>query len=180
MRTSPWSEDYPHCCTEELCPWCTTRWQSYCRSRWRRYEHLASSIWWLLNSLVRHALRLRTGTSKMFWTPWSIWDVPISWKMIVAVMWTRSMTEDYPHCCTEELCPWCTTRWQTYCRSRCRRYECLASSIWWILDSLVHHALRLRTGTSKTFWMPWSIWDVPRAEIGISDSCPGRDVWDLW
>ena len=25
------------------------------------------SVWWLLNSLVRHALRLRTGTSKMFW-----------------------------------------------------------------------------------------------------------------
>ena len=25
------------------------------------------------------------------------------------------------------------------------------SSVWWLLDSLVHHALRLRTGTSKTF-----------------------------
>ena len=26
------------------------------------------------------------------------------------------------------------------------------SSIWWLLNSLVHHALRLRTETSKTFW----------------------------
>ena len=25
------------------------------------------------------------------------------------------------------------------------------SSVWWLIDSLVHHALRLRTGTSKTF-----------------------------
>ena len=31
-----------------------------------------SSVWWLLDSLVHHALRLRTGTSKMFWTPQSI------------------------------------------------------------------------------------------------------------
>ena len=54
------------------------------------------------------------------------------------------------------------------------------SSVWWLLDSLVHHALRLRTGTSKTFWMPQSICDVPRAKISISDSCPCREVWDLY
>ena len=32
----------------------------------------------------------------------------------------------------------------------------------------------------KRVWTPRSIWDVPRAEIGISDSCPSRGVWDLW
>ena len=69
----------------------------------------------------------------------------------------------------------------TCCRSRCRCYERLASSIWRLLDSLVHHALRLRTGTSKNiFEMSRSIWDVPRVEISISDSCPCRKVWDLW
>ncbi len=50
------------------------------------------------------------------------------------------------------------------------------SSVWWLLDSLVHHALRLRTGTSKTFWTPRSIWDVPRDEISISVSCPCQEV----
>ena len=83
-------------------------------------------------------------------------------------------------CCTEVLCPWCTARWQTYCRCICKCYECLKSSVWWLLDSLVHHALRLRTGTSKMFWTPWNIWDVPRVEIGILDLCPCPEVWELW
>ena len=46
--------------------------------------------------------------------------------------------------------------------------ECLASSIWWLLNSSVCHALPLRTWTSQTFWTPRSIWDVPRAEVDIS------------
>ena len=31
------------------------------------------------------------------------------------------------------------------------------SSVWWLLDSLVHHDLWLRTETSKMFWTPQSI-----------------------
>ena len=75
----------------------------------------------------------------------------LCWKMLVAWCGFDPWSEDYPRCCIEESCPWCTARWQTYCRSRCRHYERLAYSIWWLLDSLVHHALRLRTRTSKTF-----------------------------
>ena len=101
--------------------------------------------------------------------------------MLVAMMRTRSVIWGLSSLLHKVLFPWCTARWQTYCRSRCRRYERFdKSSIWWLLDSLVHHTLRLITGTSKTFWMPWSIWDVPRVEISISYSCPCREVWDLW
>ena len=90
-----------------------------------------------------------------------------NWKMIVAMMQTGSVIWGLSSLLHRRIIPWCTARWQTYCRSWCRRYDHLTSSVWWLLDSLVHHALRLRIGTSKTFWMQQSIWDVPRVEIDI-------------
>ena len=100
--------------------------------------------------------------------------------MLVAKMRIGSVIWGLSSLLHKKLCPWCTARWQTCCRGRCRCYECFAYSIWWLLDSLVCHALRLGIGVPKTFWMPWNMWDVPRAESSISGSCPCWEVSDLW
>ena len=76
----------------------------------------------------------------------------------------------------QELRPGSTARWQTRCRSNTRFYEHLAEQSWWLLDSLVCHALWLRTWTSTMFWTSWSIWDVPGVEVNISSKCPD---WDM-
>ena len=61
--------------------------------------------------------------------------------------------------------PGSTARCKTRCRSNSGRYERLVEQSWWLLDSSVCHALRLRIRTSKTFWTSWSIWDVPGVEV---------------
>ena len=83
---------------------------------------------------------------------------------MVAITRPGSVTSDYPHCCIEELRPGSTARCKTCGRSNAGHCERLTEQSWWLLDSSMCHALRLRIGTSKPFRMSWSIWDVPRVE----------------
>ena len=102
-----------------------------------------------------------------------------SWKMMVAITRTGSITWGLSHCCIEELRPESTAGCQACCKSNTRSYERLAEQSWWLLDSSVCHALRLRIGTSTTFWTSWSIWDDPGVEVNISSKCPSWEISSL-
>ena len=95
----------------------------------RHYECLAVSCWWLLPRSVRHALQLRTRTSKTFWTTQSIWDVPRSWNWYFRLMpvsrGMRPLTSTLP------------TRGRRIAQRVSMCSKCLGTTITWIKWELI-------------------------------------------
>ena len=80
-----------------------------------------SSVWWLLNSLVHHALRLRTGTPKMFWNVTEHMRCSKSWNWYFKLMpesrGMRPLTSTLP------------TRWRRIAQSVSICKDCLSTTI---------------------------------------------------
>ena len=91
---------------------------------WGHYEREADKKRWLLDSLVRHALRLRTGAPKMFWAPWNIWDAPRAESLFFKLTpGSRGMTPS-----TSSI----AARWRRTASLVSMCSECLSTSITWI------------------------------------------------
>jgi hypothetical protein len=110
---------------------------------WRRYERLADKKRWLLDSSVRHALRLRTGAPNMFWAPWSICDVPRAESLFFKLTpGSRGMTPS-----TNSI----ATRWRRTALLVSMYSDCLSTSItwskweldlwikWWLIEFSSHY-----------------------------------------